>query len=285
MRNIQKFLIRILTSVTLGGLFLISVFYNKFIFYPLVILFQIFAILEIKKMFPNYIDSMYWLLLTIWLDAVILGYLSQYPLLSSLSEFNKSIFTAFSFSMSIVMLIFIVKEIVNSKKIENKEILQKIVLNFFLFFYFIGSLALSFILFEIKNGLFFLVVVITNYSHDIFAYFVGKTLGKKPFFNNISPSKTFEGYLGGVIFSLLIGFLTSFATNIFVLGIIKISLLIISIAVLSAFGDLFESLMKRVANVKESGNVIPGHGGVLDRIDSLIFSIYLASLTYFIVPV
>ncbi|MFN3478643.1 MAG: phosphatidate cytidylyltransferase, partial [bacterium] len=108
--------------------------------------------------------------------------------------------------------------------------------------------------------------------------------GKNPFFNNISPSKTIEGYFGGAIFSSIIGFLIALYTGIFELGKIKIILIILSIAILSAFGDIFESLIKRISNVKESGNIIPGHGGVLDRTDSLVFSIYLSSIIYFIIP-
>jgi phosphatidate cytidylyltransferase len=160
--------------------------------------------------------------------------------------------------------------------------MNMIIYEFFLFFYFIGGLSLSLLLFEIKNGLFFLFIVITNYSHDIFAYFGGKLFGKTKFFNNISPSKTLEGYISGVVFSFLIGYTISIKFNLLVLDYYKIILITLAIAFLSVFGDLFESVIKRAAQVKESGNIIPGHGGVLDRIDSLIFSIFISFFMYFI---
>lgn len=116
----------------------------------------------------------------------------------------------------------------------------------------------------------FLLVVI--WSNDTFAFFTGKTLGKTKLCPEISPKKTVEGAVGG----LAGGFLAAYLFNsIFSLGLDAGGVLILSalIGAIGIAGDLFESLLKRAAGVKDSGTLIPGHGGVLDRIDSLLFPI------------
>ena len=101
---------------------------------------------------------------------------------------------------------------------------------------------------------------------DIGAYFVGRSFGKTKFCET-SPNKTIEGVIGGVIFAVLLG--TLFSTN----GITFVNALIISaiVSIVSIFGDLFESYLKREAGVKDSGTILPGHGGVLDRTDGYLF--------------
>ena len=102
---------------------------------------------------------------------------------------------------------------------------------------------------------------------DIGAYFVGKTIGKTPF-SASSPNKTLEGVIGGVVIATVAGALMgAFMTTM--LAAIIISLVV---AVFSIFGDLFESYLKREAGVKDSGKILPGHGGMLDRVDGYLFA-------------
>lgn len=101
---------------------------------------------------------------------------------------------------------------------------------------------------------------------DTGAYFVGKSIGKTKF-SETSPNKTIEGVLGGVFTAAILG--TFFAP----VGLHFVSALVISliVAFASVFGDLFESYLKREAGVKDSGNILPGHGGILDRTDGYLF--------------
>jgi len=112
--------------------------------------------------------------------------------------------------------------------------------------------------------LLWLLVIVA--STDIGAYFVGKSVGKTKFCET-SPNKTIEGVIGGVVFAVILG--TLFSTN----GISFVNALIISgiVSITSIFGDLFESYLKREAGVKDSGTILPGHGGVLDRTDGYLF--------------
>ena len=112
--------------------------------------------------------------------------------------------------------------------------------------------------------LLWLLVIVA--STDIGAYFVGKSVGKTKFCET-SPNKTIEGVIGGVVFAVILG--TLFSTN----GISFVNALIISavVSISSVFGDLFESYLKREADVKDSGTILPGHGGILDRTDGYLF--------------
>lgn len=112
-------------------------------------------------------------------------------------------------------------------------------------------------------------IFIIIWTNDTFAYIVGKSIGKNKLFEKISPKKTIEGFLGGFVFSILAGILIS---KYYTQASLSIWIIIaILVSVFGTLGDLIESKFKRMAKVKDSGAIMPGHGGVLDRLDSLIF--------------
>lgn len=113
--------------------------------------------------------------------------------------------------------------------------------------------------------LIWLVIVVVG--SDVGAYFVGKSIGKNKF-SPISPNKTIEGVFGGIIVSAVIG--TLYGLNF--VGFWLSLIVSISTSVAAIYGDLFESYLKREAGVKDSGNILPGHGGVLDRVDGYLFA-------------
>jgi phosphatidate cytidylyltransferase len=121
-----------------------------------------------------------------------------------------------------------------------------------------------------------LIVLSSIWLGDSGAYFFGKRFGKRKLALSISPSKTWEGFLGALfVVSLFSTVMTFFGFVNSYMSILFFNLILL----LSVEGDLFESYIKRVAKVKDSGDLIPGHGGVLDRIDSLCSSLPLATLT------
>ncbi len=111
--------------------------------------------------------------------------------------------------------------------------------------------------------------IIIIWTNDSFAYLVGKNFGKNKLFERISPKKTIEGFIGGFLFSVFAGFLIGRYSGI--LTVQNWLILAIITSIFGTFGDLVESKFKRQANVKDSGTIMPGHGGLLDRLDSLFF--------------
>lgn len=111
---------------------------------------------------------------------------------------------------------------------------------------------------------------VLNWLSDTFAYFVGKASGKTKLAPKVSPNKTVEGSLGG-IFGAVIG---SLLLGSYILDLTIFQLIVIggTVSIFGQLGDLAESALKRMADIKDSGNLIPGHGGVLDRFDSVLFT-------------
>lgn len=120
--------------------------------------------------------------------------------------------------------------------------------------------------------LFLLSLFIFIWVNDTGAYLVGVTLGKHRLFERISPKKSWEGFFGGIFFAILSSIIIArFCPEMTHIQWIGLSVLV---AVFATFGDLSESLIKRTLNVKDSGKILPGHGGFLDRFDSMLFAIY-----------
>lgn len=120
---------------------------------------------------------------------------------------------------------------------------------------------------------------------DIAAYFVGRAIGRRKLAPGISPGKSWEGALGAVVFVVVYGFVLTLGwpqlglpSPSGVSGVLAFAAGLVLITAVSIVGDLFESLAKRQAGVKDSGSIFPGHGGILDRIDSLTSTLPLVSL-------
>ena len=124
-------------------------------------------------------------------------------------------------------------------------------------------------------------IFILIWTNDTFAFIVGKSIGKRKLFEKVSPKKTIEGFIGGVVFAVLAAYLISkyyieiIETNTYIWIITALI-----VGVFGTIGDLIESKFKRIAEVKDSGRIMPGHGGILDRLDSVIFATPIIFLFY-----
>jgi phosphatidate cytidylyltransferase len=146
--------------------------------------------------------------------------------------------------------------------------------NFFAPIYTVVLFSQLFLIRGMENGIAWsFLTFILVWMTDTFAYLIGRALGRRLLAPQVSPKKTVEGSIGGLLFCILSGFIawkviggpqwTAF---------LGLSLLV---GISAQIGDLFESALKRSVNIKDSGNLIPGHGGILDRFDSLLFVIPL----------
>ena len=139
--------------------------------------------------------------------------------------------------------------------------------------YFIFSMSFL-VLLPFYNGSYnpYLVIsiLVLIWVNDSFAFFVGKNLGKRKLFQSVSPKKTIEGFVGGLVFSIIASFIISKYNEDF--SALNWMIIAAIVSFIGTIGDLVESKFKRQANVKDSGTIMPGHGGVLDRLDSLLFA-------------
>lgn len=188
---------------------------------------------------------------------------------------NDSI-TFFTAIISIGLLVFLFKQNESSFKMGTKYLI--------LFGYIIFPFIITnYIAMGVKgyNPKILVTVLVLIWSNDTFAYLVGKNFGKTKLLPLVSPKKTVEGFFGGMFFTIISGIILAkfyIGANILYIWII----IAIIVSVFSTLGDLIESKFKRVAGIKDSGKIMPGHGGILDRLDSIIFVIPFINLFYLI---
>jgi len=164
-----------------------------------------------------------------------------------------------------------------SKKEKLFNTLQKFIIG--LFYIGGGCIFLTMIPYTNDDFVKFLIIgiFILIWVSDSFAYIVGRAIGRNKLFPRVSPKKTVEGALGGLIFALCtVYFLAKYEPIITPLQWVLLATVIV---ISGSLGDLVESKLKRAAGVKDSGAILPGHGGMLDRLDSLVFAAPFAYLT------
>jgi phosphatidate cytidylyltransferase len=127
-----------------------------------------------------------------------------------------------------------------------------------------------------------LFVCLIVWAADSGAYFAGKSLGKRKMAPHVSPNKTIEGLIGGIAAALVVAWGSSLLFDIQFTSYVSMTIITLATVVISVLGDLVESMFKRVSKIKDSSNIIPGHGGVLDRVDSLTAAFPVFALLYLI---
>lgn len=210
-----------------------------------------------------------------------LVYIVAVPVFLSLYTNNYCLFVLSVIAHILLLLL------VNSFFIREKHLNMKLVTGIIFCVFSIGHLSFIRNLDDPQHQIdgirvIFFLVLLTELN-DIFQYLTGKTLGRRKITPRISPNKTVEGFLGGIVLTTLM----ANATGLFLLPLksfMVYTIIGIVIAVLGFCGDVAMSLIKRKAGVKDTGNLIPGHGGLLDRLDSLLFVLpisYWACLIFF----
>jgi len=171
--------------------------------------------------------------------------------------------------ITIFVNLILIKDLFTSKRIPLFESKRYIVSTFYLTSGFVFILLVA----NYHNSftpLLLLGALILMWINDSAAYLVGKNFGKQKLFPSISPKKTVEGFLGGLFFACVSSYFIAEYTD--TLNFNSWLILAIVVSVFGTLGDLIESKFKRQAGVKDSGVIMPGHGGLLDRLDSLIFA-------------
>ena len=229
---------RIITGLALVAAVLVIGFIdNLFLMWLVLGAVYILAFKEAVKLFEIENDSLYFYGLFIWVLAGIYPYGDDLFVLAGVAYASAVAY--------------------------NKELEWK---NFYPFLYPTAGMLFVFTMYQEYGVMSLLWLLIVVAMTDVGAYAVGKSVGKTQFCET-SPNKTMEGVVGGIVVATLSG---SFVGLVFVDFLVAF-VISFMVATSSIFGDLFESSLKRKAGVKDSGDILPGHGGVLDRIDGYLF--------------
>lgn len=205
-----------------------------------------------------------------YFQLIILAAFTYITLATELTDKNNATTAFLIFAIcTLITHTYLAYNLFKLKKINNNSVLkQQLPLLYVLIPFSLLTLIPS-IIENIYNPYIILGVLIIIWSNDTFAYLVGKNFGKRKLYKKISPKKTIEGFIGGLVFGTIAALIIAYTTNS--LSIINWMVLSLIIGTTGTVGDLIASKFKREANIKDSSNLIPGHGGFLDRLDSLIF--------------
>jgi len=270
----KEFYTRSLTAIAYAAVLLFSLFYNQYLFYFVGFICSLILVFEFIKLITDYnhkflsIDSG---------KSNLILYLT-FPLYIFLFLLSKNS----TFQLFFLLIIILTNIILGFSLLKKKLFSFSILKNRFIgHFYLVGSLVIFFTMSNVTNShnplivFSFLMLIWVSYSA---AYVFGVNFGKRPLFKSVSPKKSVEGFLGGIIFSII---LSLFFHKYLNLDFTIIQWLIIGLLTssLGALGDLVQSQFKREAGVKDSGKFLPGHGGLYDRMDSIIFAAPFIYLT------
>ncbi|MGM9567379.1 MAG: phosphatidate cytidylyltransferase [Clostridia bacterium] len=256
---------RILSACVFVPVILAAVFFGSWVFTALVLAIVVIGGYEYGKMVE--VNDCHFLPWLYYPSAVILVALAQ------LFPENPGILLAALFlSFAAYMIFFIL----------SKYPLNAIAVNFAAVVYLPMTMCTAILLrSSIEDGMWFLyLLLIIQWFTDSGAYLLGSAFGRHKLMPKVSPKKSVEGAVGGIVVAVIGALLLNAFTGLLPVGLMIVAAVVVSIG--GQIGDLCESAVKRWAGVKDSGKLIPGHGGVLDRFDSMLFA---SPLLYFIVSV
>lgn len=252
---------RLLSGLVYVGLLLVSLYFEQLLI-AVFFVFGLICIGEFKKLI--HLKSFVPYLIFIVIFAIFGYWQAVLNTEAGLSE-TTQILTV----LSIFVNLFLIKDLFSENTIPLFITKRFLLTTFYLSSAFVFLILIA-NFYEDYNPSILLGAFILVWVNDSFAYLVGKNIGKQKLFEKISPNKTIEGFLGGLFFSCVASYFIATFTETLDSTIWLILSIIIS--VFGTIGDLIESKFKRQANVKDSGVIMPGHGGLLDRLDSIIFA-------------
>ena len=270
----KEFYTRSITAIAYATVILLPLFYSEYLFYTIGFVCSLILVFEFIKLISNYNHKFF------SRDTGKSNFIlyMTFPLYISLFILSKNQI----FEIAFLIIIVLTNVVLGFSLIKNKLFSYSILKNRFIgHFYLVGSLIIFFSLpniFGEYNPYIVFSFLSLIWISDSAAYVFGVTFGKRPLFKTVSPKKSIEGFIGGLSFAIILSIIFSFylSLNITLLQWIILGLLT---GCTGTLGDLVQSQFKREAGVKDSGNLLPGHGGLYDRMDSIIFAAPIIYLT------
>ena len=261
---------RIITGIVALLVFIPICIFSKFVIFPIAMgILAAIGVFEISKCIGW--EKKFVLTIPTFIVALALPILRYF--LSGKSKPN-SVFLLFAMASAFLLLVYTVAYVMFTK---NKYKLSDALTFFALSIYVIGCFSSVVIVrytnfVEDQGKYMYLIIFLSAWICDTFAYFTGRFFGKHKLIPAISPKKTIEGAIGGIIFTFIAmmgyGCLLKYAFKYDGISFVHLAILGVILPIVSQIGDLIASCIKRQYNIKDFGNVFPGHGGVIDRFDS-----------------
>ncbi len=253
--NMKELLTRSLSGFLYVSILLVSIFISKYTFLGIFLIFGMISIYEFQKLIHLKNKRLYLIFIA---------------LLTLLTLYQDQIYIILPILiLTIITELYLVKDLVTIRIIPMFEQRKYRTSIFYLITCIIFLTLVPNYSGEYQREIIAGAFLIT-WTNDTFAYLVGKNFGKHKLLERISPKKTIEGFVGGFLFSILAGYLIALLSNTLSITIWLIISIIMSI--FGTLGDLIQSKFKRQAGVKDSGTIMPGHGGIYDRLDSVLFA-------------
>lgn len=272
----KNFIKRSLSAALLVPIIIFGIYWSQWFYFWYYCVILIAATREFHQMFAIFVPSVVDRVIGKLFGVVLYLVAFLYSKLSQEIYFLESqdiILTRWMYLLPVFMLAFFVKKLYSSSDIMQS--MQQIFFTLFPVLY----IAVPFAIMHFgvfSNGEYNCALLFTTifgvWANDTGAYIFGSLFGKHKLFEKISKNKTWEGAAGGLLFTIITTYICSFYFAGYMTGYNCLFIGTI-VSVSSVYGDLFESMIKRAAGVKDSGTIIPGHGGVLDRFDSFLFAI------------
>lgn len=246
-----------------------GIFFSQYSFLLLFAIISLIAMNEFNTLFKSYIDKTFKFLISIFHILILIFFIINK---ANFDKYGSLYFySGLSFILILANITFLVTNLFKTKhaNLQAPHIaifnLLYICIPFILFMdiAFINGTYSPFIIFTI---------ILLIWTNDTGAYIVGRLIGRKALFKSVSPNKTREGFIGGLLTTLISILLLYYLFNkeLEIIGKFAWITIGLIVSILGAIGDLIESKLKRFLQVKDSGNILPGHGGLLDRFDALL---------------
>lgn len=269
----RELIVRSVSGIMYVSLVVLSALYSRDVFIALFCVFAFVCLIELMPM----IRLKQWLIYPVLPISYLLLVWYEWP--ASLAPFY--LYTIYALLAATLMVnIYLIRDLVLLNRIPLFNTKKHIIA----LLYLIGSSLFIALIPDVVEeykpelliGIFSIIWV-----NDSFAYITGKNFGKHKLLERISPKKTIEGFIGGLVMAIVAGIILHFYVGLY--GLWEWVILAFIVAFFGTIGDLIQSKFKRQAKVKDSGSIMPGHGGIFDRMDSIIFAAPFAYLFFLIV--